>query len=288
VSVLSNGYLLALIPAADPGFDAEFLVIAGGGQITDSSYSDGSTADARGGGGAGGYISSISGESSGGGASALSAVGLTTGVSYSVTVGAAGSSSIFSGTDTSAANFNHTAIAGGGKGATGGSGGGGDMGGGTGGSGTANQGYAGSDGSAGAGDICWQNSSYWCHSACRGNSSPHFGAGGGAGGAASGVNGGVGVQSSVTGTATYYAGGGASKGICIQDQLVGTPGSGYQNYGGGGNLGAAGQDGVVILKYPATVSITSGGGLSMSTSTVSGSRVTVITAGTGSIQFTSV
>ena len=57
MSVLSNGYLLALAGGIKPpvDFNAEFLVIGGGGQHLEAILS------ARGGGGAGGYISSISG-----------------------------------------------------------------------------------------------------------------------------------------------------------------------------------------------------------------------------------
>jgi hypothetical protein len=43
---------------------------------------------------------------------------------------------------------------------------------------------------------------------------------------------------------------------------------------------------VVIIKYPGTVSISNpGGGLTFSTSTSGGFKVTTFTAGTGNIQF---
>ena len=278
MSVLSNGYLLALAGGIKPpvDFNTEFLVIGGGGQHLETILS------ARGGGGAGGYISSISGESSGGGSSAVNTVGLTTDeTTYSVTVGAAGSNSTFSGTTTASVSFTHTALAGGAGGASGGSGGGGNTPG-SGGAGTANQGYAGGDGFRYHPSCVTSGNE--CLSVCL-TTGP--GAGGGAGGAGSGRDGGDGVQSSVTGTPTYYAGGGAASTICGSNQNVGTAGQGQANYGGGGTLGAAGQDGVVILKYPTTVTISnSGGGLTMSTSVVSGNNVTVITAGTGSIEFT--
>lgn len=290
MSVLSNGYLLALTATTGIDFDAEFLVIAGGGQATplDAGLSAG--------GGAGGYISSVSGESSGGGASALSAVGLTTGdVTYSVTVGAAGSNSIFSGTDNAAASFNHTAIAGGGSGSgyrddglTGGSGGGGNVGrpAGSGGAGTTGQGYAGGDAEAFATTACEGDAGNWGQEQCINRA---CGGGGGAGGAASSKNGGVGVQSSITGTATYYAGGGYANETTGNNSVGnnGTAGNGQSNYGGGGNVGSAGQNGVVILRYPDTVTISnSGGGLTMSTATDGSDKVTTITAGTGSIEFT--
>ena len=292
MSVLSNGYLLAL--TAGPSsidFDAEFLVIAGGGQTTVIAYG------LAAGGGAGGYISSVSGESSGGGASALSAVGLSTGnVTYSVTVGAAGSNSIFSGTDNTAASFNHTAIAGGGStsgndsaaGASGGSGGGGNIGrpAGSGGAGTTGQGFAGGDAEVFESFACNNAPENWGEDQCR---NKECGGGGGAGAAASSKNGGVGVQSSITGTATYYAGGGYANETTGANTSGnnGTAGAGQSNYGGGGNIGSAGQNGVVILRYPDTVTISnSGGGLTMSTATDGSDKVTTITAGTGSIEFT--
>lgn len=284
MSVLSNGYLLALVGGEPPvEFDAEFLVIGGGGTPT------GSNGSARNGGGAGGYISSVSGELSGGGTSALSPVGLTTGsATYTVTVGAAGSNSVFSGTDTAAANFDHTAIAGGGApGSSGGSGAGGNFGGGSGGNGTAGQGYPGSNGAVGGHSVCPQPN-YHCHPTCTADP-PYFGAGGGAGSSASGLNGGGGRTSSITGSAVTYAGGGGSSTPCASAQTIGSPGSGYLNYGGGGHNGATGQNGVVILRYSTDVTISNpGGGLTMSTTTVGSNSVTTITAGTGSIKFTPV
>lgn len=289
MSVLSNGYLLALTEKKGVAFDAEFLVIAGGGQ---HQFDVGTSL--KGGGGAGGYISSVSGESSGGGTSAISAVSLlaadTNQDTYTVTVGAAGSNSVFSGDDSTGTAFSNTAVAGGGGGAyggggvgtngdSGGSGGGGDPNG-NGGAGTTGQGFAGANGNApyASCDRADHNTVGVC-------SGTYCGGGGGAGAAGSATNGGVGVQSSITGTATYYAGGG--RGAKINNEGSGTAGNGQANYGGGGNEGAAGQNGVVMLKYPTTVTISNaGGGLTMSTSVVSGNNVTVITAGTGSIEFT--
>jgi hypothetical protein len=80
------------------------------------------------------------------------------------------------------------------------------------------------------------------------------GGGGGAGGAGSAGNGdgaggagGIGVQSSITGTATYYAGGGAGGG------LIFTPsGLGRNTYGGGMSTDAAE---VVILPNPGVLII---------------------------------
>ena len=283
--------MLAVGGAAGIDFNAEFLVIGGGGQTTVIDYG------LAAGGGAGGYISSVSGECSGGGASALPAVGLTTGsATYSVTVGAAGSDSIFSGTDNAAASFNHTAIAGGGStggdnsddGDSGGSGGGGNVGRprGSGGAGTTGQGYAGADSGLFETTACNDAPSNWVQDQCRDKA---CGGGGGAGAVGSGKNGGIGVQSSITGTATYYAGGGYANQTTgnFTSGSNGSAGNGQSNYGGGGNVGSAGQDGVVILRYPNTVTISnSGGGLTMSTATVGANKVTTITAGTGSIEFT--
>ena len=83
-----------------------------------------------------------------------------------------------------------------------------------------------------------------------------------------------------------YAGGGAGRSVCSSNFITGSAGSGQSNYGGGGTIGGAGQNGVVFLKYPTTVTISNpGGGLTFSTSVVSGNNVTTFTAGTGSIEF---
>lgn len=260
-------------------FNAEFLVIAGGGQHSEA------IGHARGGGGAGGYISSVSGESSGGGTSALTAPTLITGVTYSVTVGAAGSNSQFAGTDALGTSFDHTAIRGGGAAATGGSGGGGTIASGSataGGAGTTGQGYNG--GTSNCPYVECILSEYYCHPYCHTQTYP--GGGGGAGAAGGGPNGGNGVQSSITGVATYYAGGGAARSICSSSTTTGTAGQGQTNYGGGGTLGGLGQNGVVILRYATTVTLSNpGGGLTISSSVVSGNNVSIISAGTGNIEF---
>ncbi len=141
-----------------------------------------------------------------------------------------------------------------------------------------------------------------------------------------GGDGGDGFQSDITGTNTYYAGGGggginAPSGLTTTQLEVyrgqgGQGGGGrgaYNNFpaytafsvygpadgtdglgGGGGGArafsegGAAGGDGVVILKYPSSVSITIGGSLTATTdsSSVSGFKITTFTAGTDDISFT--
>ena len=140
-----------------------------------------------------------------------------------------------------------------------------------------------------------------------------------------GGDGGDGFQSDITGTNTYYAGGGggginAPTGL-TNSQLEAFRGQGgqggggrggYNNFeaftafsvygstagtdglgGGGGGArahtanGSAGGDGVVILKYPISLSITIGGGLTATTdsSSVSGFKITTFTAGTDDISF---
>ena len=216
----------------------EYLVVAGGGGA-------GSFA----GGGAGGYRSSVSGESSGGGASAESALSLTQGT-YTVTIGAGGATNTQGGNSV----FGSITSIGGGKGGnhtagekSGGSGGGhsnswsdGFV---AGGSGTSGQGYSG--GSA---------------TSVSGTDAGGGGGGAGDGGQArqdryNGGDGGDGVQSSINGTATYYAGGGAGAGRVAQGgNGPRTPGLGYDNPGGGGTCTSGdgqtpGQAGIVIVRY---------------------------------------
>lgn len=127
-----------------------------------------------------------------------------------------------------------------------------------------------------------------------GNVGGQYGAGGGGGaggpgskgGSSVGGNGGIGVQSSITGTATYYAGGGGGAAYSPGPTVV-TPGSGglggggsgatYQpggpysgnvNTGGGGGgasnyypgtgTGGSGGSGVVIIRTTATATATTG------------------------------
>jgi len=240
------------------GLTCDYLVVAGGG-------GGGSRAERGGGGGAGGLRSTVT--ATGGGGSLETALTLSSGTNYTVTVGgggainANGSNSVFS-TITST---------GGGRGGfgtgastpnTGGSGGGGMPDGNqAGAAGTVNQGYAG--GSGATDGVTYGNS----------------GGGGGAGG--TGVNGfaaigsspsyqsgGAGVASSISGSSVTRAGGGGGGGDRIG--LAGTgggnggngstlPTAATVNLGGGGggssytsgNPGTAGGSGVVIIRYPA-------------------------------------
>ena len=160
----------------DPSYAANFLVIAGGG----------GGAQYGGGGGAGGYRSSYSSEASGGGGSAETALQLTPGTVYTITVGGGGagggstpSKSGNSGDDSSITGSDITNIvsAGGGYGQSstagtgsidGGSGGGSASSGTAAGTGTTNQGFDGGEGGTG-----------------------NLGGGGGGGAGNSGANGGL-------------------------------------------------------------------------------------------------
>ncbi len=270
-----------------------YLVIAGGGGASEV------------GGGAGGYRTSAG--TSGGGASAESALTLAVATNYTVTVGGGGSASTnqsIAGTNGSNSIFSTiTATGGGGGGPRSGSGSSGGSGGGggrifvsgstSGGAGTANQGYA------GGGGVTANN-----------------GSGGGGGGAGAvgqtgnadgtgGGNGGNGVASSITGTSVTRGGGG---GACYTGasgtsglggsggggrgedvSIAATPGTVNTGGGGGGTAGGssngAGGSGVVILKYPDFYAISVSAGLTHSTVTSGGFRVTTFTAGTGTVSF---
>jgi hypothetical protein len=246
---------------------ADYLVVAGGG----------GGAQTNGAGGAGGLRSTVT--ATGGGGSLESPLSLNASTNYTVTVGAGGAG-VSSGNGTNGSNsvFSTITSTGGGGGGTygvpkgttgssGGSGGGGgysDGGSATpsdGGAGTANQGYAGGNGNV---------------SGATGRS----GGGGGAGavgGNANGTNsgsGGNGVAVSISGSSVTYAGGGGGG---VEGNV--TPGSGGTGGGGtgarrvpstaatagetnkgagggggcnldvGGNPGAAGGSGIVIVRY---------------------------------------
>lgn len=247
------------IPSGLSLSNIEYLVVAGGGAGGSTNTGKGA---AGGGGGAGGYRSSVVGESSGGGSSAESRLNLSTG-SYTVTIGAGGSGNLDnSGNDGSNSVFHTiTSLGGGGGGCgnvappkSGGCGGGGDYI--SGAAGTTGQGYSGGNGQGG----------------------PNYAGGGGGGAGAAGQNqaypvsgsGGIGVQSSITGTATYRAGGGGA-GEWNGHSGSGTPGqggnggggrgwgdgqsgtAGTANTGGGGGAndqtGASGGSGIVIVRY---------------------------------------
>ena len=219
----------------------DYLVVAGGGG---SPIGSGVNSD-TGGGGAGGLRSTVT--ATGGGGSLESKLSVSSGVGYTVTVGAGGA-----GVNGSDSTFSTITSVGGGKGGdglalagNGGSGGGGSnttvF---TGGTGTANQGYAG------------------------GTYVSDAGGGGGAGavGGNNGGTGGIGVAVSITGSSVYYAGGGGGgedaatnagglggggASVTTGKGVDGTANTGGGAGGSGGNaVGASsGGSGIVIVRY---------------------------------------
>jgi len=275
-----------------PPTSVEYLVAAGGGS---GGYHSAGNA---GGGGAGGYLTGTA--------------TVASSTAYTITIGAGGAAPTTNvvGNNGSSSVFGAFAVTtGGGGGATlgaqngiaGGSGGGAGQNGadatGTGGTGVTGQGFAG------------------------GNNLSLVAANGGAGGGGSSIvgsnvssavagNGGAGTSSSITGTATNYAGGGggSNHGSAGSQGGIGGAGgggnghygstagvSGTANTGGGGGGGGegraagAGGSGVVIIAYPSNKTPLSsiGGGLTytVDTTTRSGYRVYRFTAGTGTISW---
>jgi hypothetical protein len=228
----------------------DYLVVAGGGGGGQGVSGNGE----GGGGGAGGLRSTVT--ATGGGGSLESALSLAANTGYTVTIGAGGSA----GSNGSDSVFSSITSTGGGRGGTqstapgtGGSGGGGygrDATNNTGAAGTANQGYAGqsgvsftSGGGGGAGEV---------------------------GGTDATRAGGDGVAVSITGSSTFYAGGGGgttggNTGGAGGDGGGGNgdsgsgPGAGTANTGGAGGggrstasaAGGAGGSGIVIVRYAA-------------------------------------
>jgi hypothetical protein len=261
-------------------FLVDFLVIAGGG---------GGGGKRGGGGGAGGYRE-------------FTSQTLNDGTNYTVTVGAGGAgngavaaaaspgnNSVFSSftSNGGGGGGSNSAPGGSSNGASGGSGGGGA------GAGTFN-------GTGGTGNTPSTSPS-------QGNNggngiSETGGGGGGANAASTNLNGGNGTASSITGTSVTRAGGGGGGSTSSPAGTGGTGGggdgststngtNGNANTGGGGgggsnNTGGTGGSGIVIIKYPDTLTISNpGGGLTSSTATAGGFKVTSFTAGTGTIQF---
>ena len=276
-----------------PEITVDYLVIAGGGGGENNGHGGG-------GGGAGGYRSSYSTEPSGGGASSESTLTLAFSTDYTVVVGAGGAGATSGdGTVGSNSTFDSIISYGGGYGGdpagSGGSGGGarGSSGAGllVGGSGTAGQGYKGGDSSN---DL-----------AASGGGGAGA-AGGDSAGGPTGGSGGDGVQSSITGTSTYRAGGGGGAttgsgtdgtgglgGGGDANSGSGTGESGDANTGGGGGGGdtglttaaGSGGSGVVIIRYSASLTPTVSAGLTATTTTVGSDKVTVFTAGTGTVSW---
>jgi hypothetical protein len=283
-------------------FNIEYLVIAGGGG--GGSITTGNTDVGEGGGGAGGYRSSVLGESSGGGSGAESVITVNSGISYPLEVGAGGAGGA-SGTPSGQAGSNGglsqfssniISIGGGGggryqvSGSIGGSGGGGGRDNATRGAGTNAQGYQGGNGGVNCG-------------------------GGGGGASSAGFNspsttvggaGGNGVASSITGLSVTRAGGGGGGSGATPGSGgsggggqgggpgtdAGSPGLTNTGSGGGGagadastSAGGNGASGIVVIKYPASQSITPSLGLSYTTTDLGTHKVTEFIAGTGTVTF---
>jgi hypothetical protein len=90
---------------------------------------------------------------------------------------------------------------------------------------------------------------------------------GGDGGAGGGGDGGSNTDANTVGTANRGGGGGGGSG------------------GGTYNFGKAGGSGIVIIKYLDTRTITIGAGLTGTTASSGGYKVTTFTAGTGTVTF---
>ena len=218
-SLESNASSSVTIPAVLSGIN--YLVVAGGGS--------GGGGYNSGGGGAGGLRSTQN--NTGGGGSLESTISLTTGITYTVTVGAGAPESPTSldgtrGSNSSISGSGLTTIT-----STGGGGGGSDGNnlGTTGGSGGGNSGYVTGIGFAGE-----TGQGY------RGGAGGNYGGGGGGGAGAVGGNGnnndggtgGNGVSNSITGSSVTYAGGGG--GADYQGSGTNAGGSGGGGFGGGG------------------------------------------------------
>ena len=283
------------------GITADFLVVGGGGA---GGTGDGSVA--YGGAGAGGYRNSFNSETSGGGASAESAMTLAKDIAYPIVIGAGGSAGTGgqqrSGSPGTLSQFAWVVSSGGGKGlvradAQGVNGNGGSGGGGVGflyagvqSSGITGQGYAGGPGTS------------------AGNRGGAGGGGAGAVGASitsnAGANGGTGVASTITGSSVTRGGGGGGGGYGTTGGTGGTggggnggtgssaAGNGTVNTGGGGGAGGGsgsspyyanggnGGSGVIIFRVPDTVTVTMSGGVTYTedTSTASGFNIVEVTA----------
>lgn len=232
-----------------PAYTANLLIVAGGGGGT------------GGGGGAGGMIETV--------------MPLVFGSTYSIVVGAGGAGTVYPTPGTVGANGTYsafatvTAIGGGGAGRWGAATAGNLVGqnGGSGGGAGANT-SIGASSNGGSGTQGQGNNG----GATPGISSSPAGGGGGAGAVGApgttnlGGNGGVGLQSSITGSATYYAGGGGGSSGSSQgtgglggggNGAATTGFAGAANTGGGGGgatgspaTGGNGGSGVVIMSVP--------------------------------------
>jgi len=248
-----------LVPLSS--LSASYLIVAGGGG------GGASTGGRGGGGGAGGMLTG-------------SGVTIDTSSTYLVTVGAGGTAGDGTtgagghggnGTNSTFSMVSTASVGGGGGGANDGTGQANGNNGGSGGgahyNGTAGTGTSGQGNNGGTATV-----------------NPNFGSGGGGGAGAVGANGtttvggngGVGLTSSISGTSTYYAGGGGGQ---ISSGTPGTGGlggggagtgvSGTANTGGGGGglgsgaAGGSGGSGIVIISYAGATQQMAGGSVTI-------------------------
>jgi len=252
-------------PASNAPPTVDYLVVAGGGG---GGYGTGSAGRGAGGGGAGGLLTA-------------SSYSITSGTSYSISVGQGGAAGAGSGSNGSNGENSvfgtFTAVGGGGGAAQ--AGGNGSIGGSGGGGGAQSDGSSyglGAVGTAGQGNT-------------GGNGHSTFPGGGGGGGGAGGVGqvgtagaggaGGAGVSNSYSGGAATYATGGAGGGAT-------TPVAGSANTGNGGGgatqagvAAAAGGSGIVIIRYSNTYGdLTVGSGLTYTYANTGGYKIYSFTA----------
>jgi hypothetical protein len=269
--------------------------------IASTAYSVDYLAAAGGGGGGGAiYMTTQGGGGGAGGLLTASAVSVSPGTSYTITVGAGGAGGVANGVGTAGTNSGFgliaTAIGGGGGGSYSN---GGPTAGGSGGGGSTGTVAAGAAGTAGQGFAGGTATAYASNSAASG--------GGGGGSASVGANGsggtggagGSGTTSTISGSSAVYAGGGGGGGHSFGGTTTGGGGAGggfnsngtggTVNTGGGGGAGSAGASdgqnrnggnggsGVVIIRYLGSVQRATGG-----TVTITGGYVihTFTTSGT--------
>lgn len=293
--------------------EVEYLIIGGGGAGGGGSINW----TVGGGGGSGGLRNSYASENTGGGLSGELALQCFTGVNYAVSVGGGGaqSATIYTpgGIGTRSYFAHITGYGGGGGGNYYGTAAGlRNVGGSTGAEGSINsnqinargvvpgQGFAG-----GAGRTYGGSETTMAGGGGGGGSAVGSNAASGAGG-----NGGTGFTSAITGASVVYAGGGGGAGYSSGGSATGgggagkntdggTGNNGSDNLGGGGgggttagnsgnNAGGNGGSGVVILRYPNTVTLAQSGLTTSNINTAIGGtsdKYTTITAGTGTISF---
>ena len=291
----------------------QYVIVGGGGggaSIYGAQNLSGSGA------GAGGYVSSVIGENSGGGLSSQQVMYLAPSTNYPVSIGAGGTADSSgtkqeSGYIGNTSYFNNIVANGGGaaqsyvqkhaKGrqASGGSGAG--RGAYINHAGITDEGGQGLAGQGFDGGATQQKSNGAANAAGGGGGAS---AAGGDGSSNNGGNGGAGVATSISGSSVTYAGGGGGGAYGTQgtggagggaDGVKNANGNaGTANTGGGaGGLyitnttqryGGNGGSGIVILRYPNTYTI-SQSGLTLSTATTGNDKVTTITAGTGTVSW---